>query len=145
MAPGGPRPALLLLLALLAAGRAQRVAPSVEFLRFVREHIDSPKSSPRPGQGYCEFMVRSLGLPCPASHTFLHVPPGRLRAVCSRAETCRQPWECDSRAPYPLTTCRLLFAGHLPLRCLYQERDQTRRLRLACNRLREPVRILRLL
>ncbi|XP_067400765.1 ribonuclease-like [Emydura macquarii macquarii] len=135
MAPRGPCPGLFLLLVLLAAGLAQLI-PQDSYQKFLREHVDFPKTNATNAHRYCTTLVRRRGLPCNPTHTFIHAHPGQLNSICGSGGACeRRQYRCSSTAAYPLTTC-LLARSSRPGRCLYRGRAQTRRIRVRCRQWR---------
>ncbi|XP_075773442.1 ribonuclease-like [Pelodiscus sinensis] len=132
MAPRGA--CLALALALLAAGLALRIPARGRSRRFLREHVDFPRSRAPDAQRYCNALMarRNLTLPfCKPTHTFIHAPARQLRAVCAHAGTCHRR-RCASRHAFPLTTCQALV-GSRPARCSYRGWSCTRRVRLTCG------------
>ncbi|XP_075773444.1 ribonuclease-like [Pelodiscus sinensis] len=150
MAPGGLRPALLLLLALLPPGLAWLSAPR-SAQDFVARHVDFPRSRPPPGQQYCDYLMgqgRSLPGSPRRPFTFVHADPSQLASLC-RCGDGSQPRArtCVSRNRIPITTCRLLggvirggIGGGLGGGAFWGS-FQTRRIRVAC-RGGEPVGVL---
>uniref|UniRef100_A0A8C3SNR3 Ribonuclease A-domain domain-containing protein n=1 Tax=Chelydra serpentina TaxID=8475 RepID=A0A8C3SNR3_CHESE len=127
MAPRGPCPLLFLTLVLLAAGLAQLIRPPDSYPKFVREHVDFPKSRPPKGQSYCDHMMQllsqSMGV-CKLTHTFIHAHASRLRTICTSGGRCNKYNECDSNAAYPLTICRVRRSPRPP-RCVYTGTSET--------------------
>nr|XP_032620446.1 ribonuclease-like [Chelonoidis abingdonii] len=142
----GPCPLLFLTLILLVAGLAHIIRPPNSYQKFVSEHVDFPKTRPPRGQTYCNYMMWRLSqkiLMCKLTHTFIHAPISRLRAICTTGGRCNRNNVCDSNAAYPLTTCRLRNPPRPP-RCIYRGIRRTRRIRVACVR-GLPVRFIRVL
>ncbi|XP_044842430.1 ribonuclease-like [Mauremys mutica] len=147
MALRGPCPLLFLTLILLAAGQDDVIIrPTDSYPKFVSEHIDFPKTRPPTGLTYCNYMMRrlnqKLGM-CKLIHTFIHAPTRRIQTICTTGGRCNQNNECDSNAPYHLTTCRVRSPPRPP-NCIYTGKSKTRRIRVACNQ-GLPVRFIRVL
>uniref|UniRef100_A0A8C3SPE1 Ribonuclease A-domain domain-containing protein n=1 Tax=Chelydra serpentina TaxID=8475 RepID=A0A8C3SPE1_CHESE len=144
MALRGPCPLLFLTLVLLAAGLAQIIRPPDSYRKFVREHVDFPKSRPPKGQSYCDHIMRllsqNMGV-CKLTHTFIHAHASRLRTICTNGGRCNQYNECDSNAAYPVTTC-WLGSPPRPPSCVYRGVPQICRIRVTCN-WGLPVRFIR--
>ncbi|XP_074838835.1 ribonuclease-like [Carettochelys insculpta] len=147
MAPRGLCPLLLLSCVLLGACLAQFIPYPGSYQRFLREHVDFPRTFPPKGQRYCPFVMRRLGSDCRRFNTFIHAPQYQVRNICRRGGICHSKGNvCDSRSAFQLTTCQTLTGQQTwPQQCTYRERRQRRRIRVACNRQRDPVRLVRLL
>ncbi|XP_075767954.1 ribonuclease-like [Pelodiscus sinensis] len=132
MAPGGPRPALLLPLALLAA--LALPSDSASYQQFLTHHVDFPKTEAPSERLYCARMMELRGLTrrfCRQRNVFLHAPAPQLRALCARggAHVGRNLY--DSPAPLGLTVCRAL-PGSRPGACRYRAAVGSGRVRVAC-------------
>ncbi|XP_075773437.1 ribonuclease-like [Pelodiscus sinensis] len=133
MAPGGPCPALLLLLVLLPAGLAY-LSAFRSSQELVWKHVDFPRTSPPPGQPYCDHLMwkrRSRIRGCRRSFTFVHAEPIQLYSLCRCYGRC-QPMNRTSvsRNPVPTTTCRMVPGLG---RCSYVGRFERCRIRVACS------------
>uniref|UniRef100_A0A674JY53 Ribonuclease A-domain domain-containing protein n=1 Tax=Terrapene triunguis TaxID=2587831 RepID=A0A674JY53_9SAUR len=131
MALRGPYPLLFLTLVLLVTCLAQIIRPPDSYQNFVSEHVDFPKTRPPKGQSYCDHIMRLLSqnmAACKLTHTFIHAPANRLRAICTSRGRCNQYNECNSNTAYPVTTC-WLDSPPRPPSCVYRGIPQTRRIR----------------
>ncbi|XP_067388287.1 ribonuclease-like [Emydura macquarii macquarii] len=135
MALAGPRPALLLLLLVvllpcgLALGRRE-----TRHEKFLRQHVDFPRSSAPDARRYCDLLMARRNLTadaCKPTNTFVHAPPAQVDAVCGPGGTPATENYHDSNGPFPLTTCRVTGGSQRPP-CSYRGRTSTGRIRVAC-------------
>ncbi|XP_075767934.1 ribonuclease-like isoform X2 [Pelodiscus sinensis] len=134
MATRGPRPWLLLPLALLAACLAQP-SEGASYQDFVNRHIDFPKSRVPGNRNYCDILMARRGLTrrsCKPTNTFIHAPSGQLRAVCGRGGRPVFRNLRDSLRRFPVTICREV-PGSRPGRCRYRASGRNTRVRVACT------------
>lgn len=131
MAPQGSRLALLSLLCL------PRCTANTPYDKFLKQHVDFPKSWAENEQRYCTTMMGRRSIRCQPRNTFLHASEAQLRAVC-RSGASQGPDVRDSQGTFRLTVCTRRPKGP----CLYQGSSTTARIRLAC-RDGSPVQYLR--
>ncbi|CAM4656010.1 unnamed protein product, partial [Caretta caretta] len=114
MALRGPFPLLFLTLVLLATSLAQH-RPSNRNQRFLRRHVDFPKTSAPNDQSYCNTMMQRWGLTrhfCKITNTFIHAQAPLLQAICILGGRCSSIWHCNSKVPYEITTCWVVPGSH---------------------------------
>ncbi|XP_075773441.1 uncharacterized protein LOC142825350 [Pelodiscus sinensis] len=134
MAPGGPRPALLLPLALLAAGLALAAGES-RYEKFLRQHVDAAEPSPPDAGRYCSRMMQRRAMAtaghCKHLNTFVHARAEQIQPVCGDGG---RPAGGDLRLstePFPLTVCQLQGRARPP-DCHYAGASSTSRVVIAC-------------
>ncbi|XP_075767955.1 ribonuclease-like [Pelodiscus sinensis] len=132
MAPRGPRPGLLLALALLA-GCLARLSRGASYPQFLRQHVDSPKTRARDDRTYCAVMMprRGMASPCKPTNTFVHAPARQLQDVCGPGGRRVARNLHDSNGRFRITTCRRAGGSARPP-CRYRGASSTRRIRVAC-------------
>ncbi|KAG6920945.1 ribonuclease-like, partial [Chelydra serpentina] len=141
MAPRGPRPTLLLPLILLAATLAQ-FSEGASYPKFVREHVDHPKTGAPNDRVYCNRLMQRRRMTwhlCKPTNTFIHAPKGQLRVICGRGGRPVGGNLYDSNRSFSVTTCRVL-PGSRPPNCRYRAATGVTRVRVACVR-RLPVHL----
>ncbi|CAM5153339.1 unnamed protein product [Eretmochelys imbricata] len=127
MAPKSPRPALLPLLCLAAACLALSTADA-QYDKFLKRHLDFPKSWAENDQLYCTTMMGKRSIRCQGKNTFVHASEAQLRAVCSSGLSHGQDAR-DSLGTFRLTFCTRLPKGP----CLYRGSSTIARIRLVCH------------
>ncbi|XP_074838274.1 ribonuclease-like [Carettochelys insculpta] len=145
MAPRGLCPSLLLSLVLLPASLALLPLPN-GCSEFRKNHVDFPRTTPPRGQSYCNYMmpkVRQNLCGCSSVHTFLHLSPFQLPALCGcRGKGLHPAKQCTSKTPVSLTQC---YGKAQPDgSCRYRGRRQWSKVRVSCS-FGLPVGIVRVL
>uniref|UniRef100_A0A8C8VJA7 Ribonuclease A-domain domain-containing protein n=1 Tax=Pelusios castaneus TaxID=367368 RepID=A0A8C8VJA7_9SAUR len=121
------------------------ISDKAGMLTFLRQHVDFPKTNAANDHRYCNLIIQRRRLPCTPTHDFINAHPRQIRNICSRGGRCYSRYnQCDSKAAYKLTRCRLVRRNP-GARCVYRGRSETRRIRLACDNERLPVRLVRVL
>ncbi|TFJ99622.1 axin-1 [Platysternon megacephalum] len=134
MAPRGPHPTFLLPLILLAVGLAQ-LSEGASYEKFVRQHVDNPKTIARDDQIYCNLMMQRRGLTrtaCKPTNTFIDTPINQLRDICKYAGTPVGDKLYDSHWSFDVTVCRVL-PGSYPGNCKYRAAIGNTRIRVGCE------------
>lgn len=103
--------------------------------KFLRQHVDNPRTSTLAAHRYCETMlarrrVTAPGRPCKPSNTFVHAPAAVLVAACSQAPDATR-FQSTPRA-VSLTACRLRGGDTRPP-CAYRARQLQHHVRVACQ------------
>ncbi|XP_067388334.1 ribonuclease-like [Emydura macquarii macquarii] len=145
MAPRGPRPVLILLLVLLAAGLAQ-LSEGASYRQFLTRHVDFPRTRAPTNQIYCNTLMQRRGLTrpvCKPTNTFVHAPPAQLQAVCHGGGKRLRKNLHNSITHFHLTACQLTSVSPLG-RCVYQATLRIHRIRVACAQ-GLPVQLVRVL
>uniref|UniRef100_A0A8C0GXA9 Ribonuclease n=1 Tax=Chelonoidis abingdonii TaxID=106734 RepID=A0A8C0GXA9_CHEAB len=103
--------------------------------RFLRQHVDNPKTRARNDRSYCNMMMQRRGMARPCKHTnsFVHAPASQLQGVCGRAGRPVGRNLHDSNNRYRITICQLAGRSTRPP-CNYRGSSRTRRIRVACVR-----------
>ncbi|KAG6922506.1 ribonuclease-like, partial [Chelydra serpentina] len=126
-APKAPRPALLSLLCLAAACLPFSTADA-QYDKFLKQHLDFPKTWSENDDLYCTAMMGKRSIRCQGKNTFVHTSEAHLRAVCSSGTSHGR----DSRDS--LGTFRLIVCTRLPKGpCLYRGISTTARVHLVCH------------
>ncbi|XP_053901051.1 ribonuclease-like [Malaclemys terrapin pileata] len=136
MALKAPRSALLPLLCLAASCLALSTADA-QYDKFLKRHLDFPKSWAENDHQYCTTMMGRRSIRCQGKNTFVHANEAQLRAVCSSGTSHGRDTR-DSLGTFRLTVCTRLPKGL----CLYQGSSTTARIRLVCRN-GSPVQYLR--
>ncbi|XP_074838270.1 angiogenin-like [Carettochelys insculpta] len=122
-------PLWLLLLCLALASAETRYG------KFVRQHIDYPKTSAPDSRTYCNQMMqhRKMTSPtCKFTNTFIHDSAKMITTVCGSGGTPAKGNLRDSKAAFPITTCQLQGGSQKPP-CSYKAKSNTQRIRIACE------------
>ncbi|XP_039355278.1 ribonuclease-like [Mauremys reevesii] len=107
MALRGPRPALLLPLALLAACLVLASGqPWMEpnFI-FQRKHVDYPKTPAPDANAYCNKMMLLRGLYGKAVNTFIHEPVSNINRICRDDGIPKIGGLRESKDEFSITQC----------------------------------------
>ncbi|XP_032915339.1 ribonuclease CL2-like [Catharus ustulatus] len=104
--------------------------------KFLRQHVDNPRTSMLAAHRYCETMlarrrVTAPGRPCKPSNTFVHAPAEDLVAACSQAPDPTTGFHSTPRA-MSITACRL-HGGDTRPSCAYRARQVQHHVRVACR------------
>lgn len=104
--------------------------------KFLRQHVDYPRTPTLAAQRYCETMlarrrVTASGRPCKPSNTFVHAPAADLVAACSQEPEPGTGFHSTAGA-LSLTACRLRGGDTRPP-CAYRARQALHRVRVACS------------
>ncbi|KAG6923028.1 hypothetical protein G0U57_000144 [Chelydra serpentina] len=107
MALRGPRPALLLTLALLAACVALTIGSRWNPLNdiFRKEHVDFPKTVATNNNAYCNKMMWSRVMYWKYSNTFIHSSNEEINKVCTTDGVASGPYKFESKNPFNITIC----------------------------------------
>ncbi|CAM4550170.1 unnamed protein product [Lepidochelys kempii] len=132
MAQRGPHPTLLLVLlaACLALARGE-----TRYDKFLRQHIDYPKTAAPDTRTYCNQMMQRRGMTSPVckfTNTFIHDSAASITTICGSGGTPAGGNLRDSKASFALTTCRLQGGSQRPP-CNYNGGTSTQRIRIACD------------
>ncbi|XP_029769218.1 ribonuclease-like [Terrapene carolina triunguis] len=107
MAPSGPRPAVLLTLALLAACVAltlgQRWNPLNDMFR--KNNVDYPKTVATNNNAYCNRMMWDRVMYWKYTNTFIHATAENISKVCTTDGVVSGPNQYQSTSPFNITTC----------------------------------------
>ncbi|XP_061849579.1 ribonuclease CL2-like [Colius striatus] len=103
--------------------------------KFLRQHVDYPRTPVLAAHRYCENMlarrgVTAPGRPCKPSNTFVHASPEELSGACSAAADAAGLH--STAAALPLTACRLR-GGDTRQPCAYRARQLQHHVRVACR------------
>ncbi|KAH1182430.1 ribonuclease-like [Mauremys mutica] len=107
MALRGPRPALLLPLALLAACLVLASGqPWIEpnFI-FQRKHVNYPKTPAPDANAYCNKMMLLRGLYGKAVNTFIHKPLSEITSICRDGGIPKIGGLRESKDEFSITQC----------------------------------------
>nr|XP_005311844.1 ribonuclease [Chrysemys picta bellii] len=102
--------------------------------KFLRQHVDYPKSSAPDSRTYCNQMMQRRGMTsavCKFTNTFVHASATTITTVCGSGGTPASGDLRDSKASFALTTCRLQGGSQTPP-CNYNADTSTQRIRIAC-------------
>ncbi|XP_075768150.1 ribonuclease-like [Pelodiscus sinensis] len=129
MALIGPRPSLLLSLALLAASLALASGFPCLLKRHVfrRNHVDFPQTQAPNANTYCNERMKAVKLCKETAHTFIHAPVRIIDSVCKKG-TLVQPDLVKSQDSFPVTTC-----VYLPASGSYIGKSYSRQIVLRCS------------
>ncbi|XP_065270075.1 ribonuclease-like [Emys orbicularis] len=107
MAPSGPRPVLLLTLALLVASLTLSSGMPWNLLNdiFNQHHVDHPKTLPSNLNTYCNNMMWKRGIYWKLVNTFIHKPIPSINSICSGGGTDIQGGLRRSTAVFLTTKC----------------------------------------
>ncbi|XP_054489884.1 ribonuclease CL2-like [Agelaius phoeniceus] len=110
-------------------------AGETRYEKFLRQHVDSPRTATLAAHRYCETMlarrqVTAPGRPCKPSNTFVHAPAAELVAACSQVPD-QTGFQSTPRA-LSLTMCRLRGGDTRPP-CAYRARQAQQHVRVACR------------
>ncbi|XP_069641179.1 ribonuclease CL2-like [Haliaeetus albicilla] len=102
--------------------------------KFLRQHVDHPRTSVLTAHRYCETMlarrrVTAPGRPCKPSNTFVHAPAEELLAACT--QTPDAVGLRSTPTPMGLTACRLRGRDTRPP-CAYRSWQLQHHVRVAC-------------
>ncbi|KAJ7402331.1 Ribonuclease CL2 [Pitangus sulphuratus] len=103
--------------------------------KFLRQHVDYPRTSTLAAHRYCETMlarrrVTAQGRPCKPSNTFVHAPVRDLVAACSQAPD--ESGFQSTPTAMGITTCRLR-GGDTRTPCAYRARQLHHHVRVSCR------------
>uniref|UniRef100_A0A8C3R4N6 Ribonuclease A-domain domain-containing protein n=1 Tax=Cyanoderma ruficeps TaxID=181631 RepID=A0A8C3R4N6_9PASS len=103
--------------------------------KFLRQHVDYPRTSTLATHRYCETMlarrrVTGSGRPCKPSNTFVHAPAAQLVAACYQAPGSDGMHSTPSTMS--VTACRLR-GGNTQPPCNYRARQMQQHVRVACR------------
>ncbi|PKU45895.1 ribonuclease cl2-like [Limosa lapponica baueri] len=122
-----------LCMVLVLAALAGTVAET-RYEKFLRQHVDHPRTSTLAAHRYCETMlarrrVTAPGRPCKPSNTFVHAPAEELVAACS--QTPDTAGFHSTPTAMGLTACRLRGGDTRPP-CAYRARQLQHHVRVSC-------------
>ncbi|KAL2304982.1 hypothetical protein Nmel_006949, partial [Mimus melanotis] len=125
----------VLCMTLVLAALAGAVSET-RYEKFLRQHVDNPRTSTLAAHRYCETMlarrrVTAPGRPCKPSNTFVHAPTEDLVAACSQAPDPTTGFHSTLSA-VSLTACRLRGGDTRPP-CAYRARQVQHHVRMACR------------
>ncbi|KAM7149920.1 ribonuclease [Macrochelys suwanniensis] len=103
--------------------------------KFLRQHVDYPKSSAPDSRTYCNQMMQRRGMTSPVckfTNTFVHASADTITTVCGSGGTPASGDLRDSNASFSLTTCQLQGGSQKPP-CNYNANASTQRIRIACG------------
>ncbi|RLW09239.1 hypothetical protein DV515_00002634 [Chloebia gouldiae] len=111
-------------------------AGETRYEKFLRQHVDNPRTSTLAAHRYCETMlarrrVTAQDRPCKPSNTFVHAPAADLVAACSQAPDPDTGFHSTPSA-LSLTACRLRGRDTRPP-CAYRARQAQQHVRVACR------------
>ncbi|XP_006113900.2 ribonuclease-like [Pelodiscus sinensis] len=104
MAPCGPRPVLLLLLAACLALANGQLWYELNFL-FNKNHVNYPKTSAPDPSTYCNLMMQNRGIYLNMVNTFIHAPISTINSVCTAGGTLKKGGLRVSTATFNVTQC----------------------------------------
>lgn len=124
----------LLCMTLVLAALAGALSET-RYEKFLRQHVDNPRTSTLAAHRYCETMlarrrVTGPGRPCKPSNTFVHAPAAQLVAACSQAPDSEGMYSTPNALS--LTACRLRGGDTRPP-CNYRARQMQQHVRVACR------------
>ncbi|XP_039407472.1 ribonuclease CL2-like [Corvus cornix cornix] len=111
-------------------------AGETRYEKFLRQHVDYPRTSTLAAHRYCETMlarrrVTAPGRPCKPSNTFVHAPAARPGGRLLPGARCTGFQSTPSAVS--LTACRLRGGDTRPP-CAYRARQlQQQHVRVACQ------------
>ncbi|XP_071599017.1 ribonuclease CL2-like isoform X2 [Heliangelus exortis] len=102
--------------------------------KFLRQHVDNPRTSTLSAHRYCETMlarrqVTAPGRPCKPSNTFVHAPPEELTAACTQTPDAMGFQSTPTAVS--LTACRARGGSTRPP-CAYRARQVQHHVRVSC-------------
>ncbi|KAM9121372.1 ribonuclease pancreatic-like [Pangshura tecta] len=136
MAPRGPRPALLLPLALLS-GSLGLTGECDKYEQFKKRHFDYPKTSDIHNETYCNYMMKKRNMTCKPKNTFIHAPEEDIKAICEKKGIPVKDNIYKSNTTFNLTICKRKTQNGKA--CTYEEEEQTSIISVACNEQHLPV------
>ncbi|XP_071412194.1 ribonuclease CL2-like [Pithys albifrons albifrons] len=124
----------VLCMTLVLAALAGAVGES-RYEKFLRQHVDYPRTSTLAAHRYCETMlarrrVTAPGRPCKPSNTFVHAPAQDLVAACTQAPDATGFQSTPTAMG--ITACRLRGGDTRPP-CAYRARQVQHHVRVACR------------
>ncbi|XP_038226107.2 ribonuclease [Dermochelys coriacea] len=132
MAQRGPYPTLLLVLlaAWLALARGETY-----YKKFLRQHVDYPRTAILDARTYCNQMMQRRGMTSPVckfTNTFVHASTDSITTICGPGGTPVSGNLRDSTASFAITTCRLQGGSQRPP-CNYNGGTSTQRIHITCE------------
>ncbi|XP_064004712.1 ribonuclease CL2-like [Pogoniulus pusillus] len=120
---------MALLLAALAGTEGE-----TRYQKFLRQHVDYPKTTSIAAHRYCEIMLMRKGVtvtgqPCKPTNTFVNAPSWRVVAACSQTPDAAGFYTTPTALS--LTTCRLRGGNTRPP-CSYRAQQLQHHVRVAC-------------
>ncbi|ETE58767.1 hypothetical protein L345_15509, partial [Ophiophagus hannah] len=130
----GLSPGLNTILLLLMAWLAMINAATFE--KFLRQHVDYPRTEVPDAQWYCNLMMKRRHMAtskyCKHLNTFVHMEVPQIQAVCGPAGEPTTGDLRESNSSFPLTMCKLHRGSWAP-DCNYIETSAVDRIIIACE------------
>ncbi|XP_060110934.1 ribonuclease-like [Heteronotia binoei] len=103
---------------------------AIEYVEFLKRHLDYPKSTFGNDNAYCEAMMHDRGMLCWQSNTFVHASEYEVQSLCSSRGHLVAELERSS-IPFPITVCSR--RGKKPQgACSYEGKSLTKEIWVTC-------------